>query len=101
MQLPAIADDGKTWIIQLSMDGPNVNLRTLELLVEKAEADATHGLLEVGSCGLHILGNAFHQCDFFGTFGKSLVGLVGDSIIGETNHHAEVARSPATSMFSP
>lgn len=54
---------GLNWkkILQVSMDGPNVNLKLLRLLKKEIEddADSGHQLLDIGSCGLHILNVAF------------------------------------------
>ena len=44
-------------ILQLSMDGPNVNWALLDLL--KEERSDAPALLETGSCGLHIMHRAF------------------------------------------
>jgi hypothetical protein len=48
-------------IYQLSMDGPHVNWRLYELLQEdiKSETNRDCSLLNLGSCGLHIMHNAF------------------------------------------
>lgn len=47
-------------IIQLSMDGPNVNFKLLQLLKKELEEEiGGHQLLELGSCGLHVVNNAF------------------------------------------
>ncbi|XP_063221071.1 uncharacterized protein LOC134530286 [Bacillus rossius redtenbacheri] len=47
-------------IIQLSMDGPNVNFKLLKLLAEDTRSfpDAPQ-FLDIGSCGLHTVHNAF------------------------------------------
>lgn len=50
-----------TRVIQVSMDGPNVNLKlakdlTTELRVQRGE---TFELLNLGSCGLHVVHNSF------------------------------------------
>lgn len=54
---------GLNWkkILQVSMDGPNVNLKLLRLLKKEIEedADSGHHLLDIGSCGLHVLNVAF------------------------------------------
>ncbi|XP_077511308.1 uncharacterized protein LOC144121784 [Amblyomma americanum] len=47
-------------ILQVSMDGPNVNLKFLRSLKEELrEADNSHKILDIGSCGLHIVNGAF------------------------------------------
>lgn len=47
-------------VIQISMDGPNVNFKFLKNLREYlAEDSGNHKLLDLGSCGLHTLHCAF------------------------------------------
>lgn len=43
------------------MDGPNVNLKFLRELKEdlKAQDPENKKFLEIGSCGLHVMNNAF------------------------------------------
>ena len=50
---------GKEGIVQLSMDGPNVNWATFDKLTNDIESETGKSLLNVGSCGLHIVHNAF------------------------------------------
>ena len=40
-------------LLQLSMDGPNVNKATFRLMQESREHDACTKLLDIGSCSLH------------------------------------------------
>ena len=45
---------------QLSMDGPNVNWKMLDLIVEDRNSNETYpNLLDVGSCSLHVVHGAF------------------------------------------
>lgn len=46
-------------LIQLSMDGPNVNWKTFSLAQRNIEQQTGRKLLNVGSCGLHTLHNSF------------------------------------------
>ncbi|GBN74585.1 hypothetical protein AVEN_10898-1 [Araneus ventricosus] len=46
-------------ILQISMDGPNVNWKFFENLQADLEKEYSHEALSIGSCGLHILHNAF------------------------------------------
>lgn len=46
-------------LIQIGMDGPSVNWKFYELISEKLKKDFDTKLLNVGSCGLHILHNSF------------------------------------------
>jgi len=47
-------------LIQISMDGPNANWSFLEKMKLKLERDPDDAkLLELGSCGLHIVHGAF------------------------------------------
>ena len=52
-------DLGLSGMHQLSMDGPNVNWKAFDLLSTQIERGTRRKLLNVGSCGLHILHNAF------------------------------------------
>jgi len=45
-------------LVQLAMDGPNVNWSTFDKLQKKLEKEHKHQLLNIGSCGLHQLHNA-------------------------------------------
>ena len=48
-----------TKLIQISMDGPNINWKFLELLPElRAEAEIP-SLINIGSCGIHVMHGAF------------------------------------------
>ena len=40
-------------LIQISSDGPNLNLKFLRLFSEKRELDELPSLLDIGTCGLH------------------------------------------------
>jgi len=42
-------------LVQLAMDGPNVNWSTFDNLQKKLEKEHKHQLLNIGSCGLHQL----------------------------------------------
>ena len=47
-------------VIQVSMDGPNVNWKMLDLIVEDRNSNETYpNLLDVGSCSLHVVHGAF------------------------------------------
>lgn len=48
-------------LLQVSMDGPNVNLKFLKLLKNhlSSETGRCIELLDMGSCGLHVVHNAF------------------------------------------
>ena len=50
-----------TKVIQMSMDGPNVNWKLHRLLMEHVAAADVHApkLIDVGSCSLHVVHNAF------------------------------------------
>ncbi|XP_030585845.1 uncharacterized protein LOC115780670 [Archocentrus centrarchus] len=53
------SDIGFQNLIQLSMDGPNVNWKTFSLAQQNIEQQTGKKMLNIGSCGLHILHNAF------------------------------------------
>ncbi|GBN22583.1 hypothetical protein AVEN_56254-1 [Araneus ventricosus] len=46
-------------LLQLSMDGPNVNLKVLDMMMEEMKNNFNASLLNVGTCGLHVIHNAF------------------------------------------
>ena len=47
-------------LIQVSIDGPNVNWKMLDLIVEDRNSNDTYpNLLDVGSCSLHVVHGAF------------------------------------------
>ena len=50
---------GLAGLHQLSMDGPNVNWKVHDLLSTDIERGTRRKLLDVGSCGLHVLHNSF------------------------------------------
>ncbi|GBN30223.1 hypothetical protein AVEN_264517-1 [Araneus ventricosus] len=41
------------------MDGPNVNLKVLDMMMEEMKNDFNTSLLNVGTCGLHVMHIAF------------------------------------------
>ncbi|XP_054924653.1 uncharacterized protein [Dermacentor andersoni] len=56
------ATDGlsRSKILQISMDGPNVNMKFLrEIKQELCESNDGRHILDVGSCGLHVVNGAF------------------------------------------
>ena len=46
-------------MVQLLMDGPNVNLKVLKKLKEYRNKFGSPGLIDFGSCNLHIVHGAF------------------------------------------
>ncbi|WAR23449.1 LOW QUALITY PROTEIN: hypothetical protein MAR_037118 [Mya arenaria] len=46
-------------MLQIPMDGPNVNWKFLDMITTKIEQDFSVSLINIGSCGLHIVHNAF------------------------------------------
>jgi hypothetical protein len=70
-------------VIQVSMDGPNVNLKLLESL-RNSRDEGDRKLLEIGTCGLHVLHGAFqtgHSASGWAVneFLRSAYGLFKDS----------------------
>ena len=79
-------------MIQIGQDGPNVNLSAYKVLVDHMRQSYGVGLLNVGTCGLHTLHNAFkgsftgdtsakraRGCDWkIGTFLRALDTLFTD-----------------------
>jgi len=51
-------------ILQVSMDGPNVNWSFYEKMQQKVKSECGCQMLNIGSCGLHIVHGAFkHGCN--------------------------------------
>ena len=50
---------GLRGLLQVSMDGPNVNWKAFRQLNNQIEAESRRQLLNVGSCGLHTIHNSF------------------------------------------
>ena len=48
-------------IIQVSLGGPNVNLKFLDLVNENCANDELHSLISIGTCSLHTLHQAFQH----------------------------------------
>lgn len=46
-------------LLQISMDGPNVNLKFLKHLKSELQSNNNSQILELGTCGLHIVHGAF------------------------------------------
>jgi hypothetical protein len=67
-------------MLQISMDGPNVNWKFYELAHSKLQKEKNKSMLNIGSCGLHVLHGAFkHGVDAsgFGTLMNSLEVCTG------------------------
>ena len=46
-------------LAQISMDGPNVNWKFYSMVKKKLSDEFDSGLINIGSCGLHIIHNSF------------------------------------------
>lgn len=58
------------------MDGPNVNWRVFEIMFEHLKQKGNINLLNVGSCGIHIMHNAFStDCGVFSEVEKTASAL--------------------------
>ena len=53
----------KDKFVQVSSDGPNVNLKFLDLLDEKRKDDGLNQLISIGTCGLHTVNRAFQNAE--------------------------------------
>lgn len=52
-------------LLSISMDGPNVNWKFLEMMQDQQKDQFSKQMLVVGSCGLHTMHNAFKGiCSF-------------------------------------
>ena len=49
--------------IQISSDGPNVNLKFFDLLNEKHRNECLNELISIGTCGLHTVSRAFQNAE--------------------------------------
>ena len=61
-------------MIQLSMDGPNVNWSFYQKLMAEVYDDRSRKLIDNGSCGLHVVHNAFRAG--FGATGWDLKSVL-------------------------
>ena len=59
----ASSDLDKTKFIQVSSDGPNVNLKFLDLLNDKRKDEGLNELISIGTCGLHTVSRAFQNAE--------------------------------------
>ena len=50
----SIASINLAQILQVSMDGPTVNHKFYSKLVDKWKEISAHGMIDIGTCGLHI-----------------------------------------------
>ena len=46
-------------LIQVGMDGPDVNIKLLKMIQAERSENEQHQLIDIGSCGLHTIHNAF------------------------------------------
>ena len=53
--------EGMNSLTSISMDGPNVNLKFRGMLAKSVKEECGNCLLNVGTCGLHIIHNAFRK----------------------------------------
>lgn len=61
-------------LIQISMDGPNVNLKVMDNMLLLLKKEHAIGLLNVGTCGLHVMHNAFRAgCSVFPEVENTLI----------------------------
>ncbi|KAJ8333481.1 hypothetical protein SKAU_G00414890 [Synaphobranchus kaupii] len=56
-----LSEMGVKNLIQLSMDGPHVNWKAFDLTQKEMQKQVDKSLLNIGSCGLHIVHNAFRD----------------------------------------
>ena len=46
-------------LYQISMDGPSVNLKVYNEIVQDRQENMVHSLIDIGSCSLHIVHGSF------------------------------------------
>ena len=78
------ADLATSNMLQLSMDGPNVNWKCHRVIDAQMKRDSNVSLIDIGSCGLHIVPGAFKKATKASTwevdeFLKSLFWLFKDT----------------------
>ncbi|KAJ8273428.1 hypothetical protein GJAV_G00101510 [Gymnothorax javanicus] len=56
-----LSETGVHNLIQLSMDGPHVNWKAFGLTQKEVQKQVDKSLLNIGSCGLHIMHNTFRD----------------------------------------
>ena len=59
--LKGISDIPEEKLVQLAMDGPHVNWKTLGVLQERREENEFPPLADIGSCSLHVVSGALHS----------------------------------------
>ena len=79
-------------MIQLSMDGPNVNWSFYQKLMSEVYDDRSRKLIDIGSCGLHVVHNAFRAG--FGATGWDLKSFSGHCTGFSTKHPPGEKTSP-------
>ena len=52
-----------THLYQISMDGPNVNMKFFEEFSQHHKECSFHSLINIGSCGLHIVHGSFSRVE--------------------------------------
>lgn len=48
-------------LLQISIDGPNVNLKFLRYIQDQVKESKGHNLIDIGTCSLHVIHNAFQR----------------------------------------
>ena len=56
--MSGIKELDKNNFLQISSDGPNVNLKFLELMAENRENEQLSPLVDIGTCGLYTVHNS-------------------------------------------
>ena len=56
---PVIAECGYSKLLQLGMDGPNVNISFHKSMQSQIEQSTTRSILDIGTCTLHTMHNSF------------------------------------------
>ena len=52
-------DQDENKLVQISMDGPNVNFKMLQKINEERTANESHHLISIGNCRMHTVHGAF------------------------------------------
>ena len=59
--IPVFGGIGVKNLVQLSMNSPHINWKIFDMLQKKVIRDLNKSLLNIGSCGLHVMHDAFRD----------------------------------------
>ena len=87
-------------LLQVSMDGPSVNWAFYEKLQQKVKCECSCQILNIGSCGSHMMHEAFkHGCDATKWNIASVLHSVHSLFDGTPAHHEDYTRVTGSDLF--